>query len=76
MSRWTSPDGHTVEVITLSGTGSADRDGQWLRVTRRAPAGRLLVVQVRTPAELAGLGVDLAALTEAGTEDSDLTLAA
>jgi hypothetical protein len=67
--RWITPGGVRVDVITLSGVtkGSTRRrttesrgDGQWLRVC--GPLG--YVGQVRTPAELAGLGVDVADLTE------------
>ena len=71
ITRWVTPDGGRVDVITLSGTVPANSrlrhagergDGQWLRVT--GPAGNY-AGQVRTPAELAGLGVDLAGLTPA-----------
>jgi hypothetical protein len=69
-ARWITPDGVTVDVITLAGTSrgggrlrdtGARGDGQWLRVTGSQGnyAG-----QVRTPAELAKLGVTLADLTE------------
>jgi hypothetical protein len=69
-ARWTTPDGARVDVITLAGTsrgGDRVRDtgargnGQWLRVT--GPQGNY-AGQVRTPAELAKLGVTLTDLTE------------
>jgi hypothetical protein len=53
-------DGSTVvEVVRLSCTNG--RDGEWIRVRRHG----FYVGSVRTVAELAGLGVDLAELREA-----------
>ena len=60
--RWEAPGGLRVETVSLSLTGTGG-DGTWLRVTRGGVGGRMLVGQVRTPAGLAGLGVDLAELT-------------
>jgi hypothetical protein len=62
MTRYSTPDGGRVDVITLTGTGR-DEDGQWLRVT--GPHGNH-VGQVRTAGELAGLGVSLADMRETG----------
>jgi len=59
MTRYSTPDGGRVDVITLTGTGR-DEDGQWLRVT--GPHGNY-AGQVRTAAELHTLGIDLASLT-------------
>ena len=68
-SRWNHPDGARVDVITLTGTSKAsprsrpygeNGDGQWLRVT--GPHGNY-AGQVRSPAELTALGIDLASLT-------------
>ena len=66
MSRWETPAGLRVETVSYSLT-SDGRDGDWLRVSRSTPAcgGRMTVGEVRTPAELAGLGVDLAEMTAA-----------
>jgi len=69
VTRYRTRDGGRVDVITLTGTSPAagralpygdNGDGQWLRVT--GPAGNH-VGQVRTPAELPALGIDLASLT-------------
>jgi hypothetical protein len=55
-----SSDGSTVvEVVRLSCTNG--RDGEWLRVRRHG----FHIGSVRSVAELAGLGVDLAELHEA-----------
>jgi hypothetical protein len=48
----------TVETIWLSATDG--RDGDWLRVQRHG----YHVADVRTVAELAGLGIELADLSE------------
>jgi hypothetical protein len=58
MTRYSTPDGGRVDVITLTGTGR-DEDGQWLRVT--GPHGEAKGM-VRTPAELAGMGISEAEL--------------
>jgi hypothetical protein len=58
--KFRTPDGSVVEEISLTQTGT-HQDGKWLRVT--GPTG-LFVGQVRTVPELAGLGIDLAELTE------------
>jgi len=52
------PAGMRVDVITLTATGSGT-DGQWIRVTH--PNG-ISAGQCRTPAGLAALGINLAAL--------------
>jgi hypothetical protein len=46
-----------IVVIALTATGTG-RDGDWLRVSRHG----MHVADVRTVAELAGLGIDLADL--------------
>jgi hypothetical protein len=60
MSAWHTPDGHKVEPVTRSWARDG-KNGQWLRVT--GPKGHR-VGQVRTPAELATLGINLAELEE------------
>jgi hypothetical protein len=58
--RCVSKDGTvTVETIRLSGSGG--RDGEWLRVKRHG----YHVADVRTVAELSGLGIDLADMRQA-----------
>jgi len=69
-TRWVTPDGGRVDVITLTGAGKSSTrtrtseaeqgDGDWLRVT--GPHGNY-AGQVRTAAELHTLGIDLASLT-------------
>lgn len=68
-TRWVTPDGARVDVITLTGTSEAGGtrrngeecgDGQWLRVT--GPRGNY-AGKTRTPTGLARLGIDLAGLT-------------
>ncbi len=62
MARLISSDGTTVvETVRLAGTGTG-HDGEWIRVTRHGFHGG----DVRTPDQLAGLGVDLADFTEVG----------
>jgi hypothetical protein len=58
MTRYTTPAGARVDVITrrLTGTGG---DGQWYRVT--GPHGNY-AGETRTTDGLAGLGIDLAEL--------------
>ena len=58
MTRYTTPAGARVDVITLTHTGTGN-DGQWLRVTGVHGEAKGMV---RTPAELAGLGIDEAEL--------------
>jgi hypothetical protein len=58
--RLVSSDG-TVVVETIRLSGTSGRDGEWLRVKR----GGYHVADVRTVAELAELGIDLADLSEA-----------
>jgi hypothetical protein len=60
-TRWVTPAGGRVDVIVLAGTGRGE-DGAWLRVT--GPHGNY-AGQVRAPAGLAGLGVDIADLIPA-----------
>jgi hypothetical protein len=60
-TRFTTPDGARVDVITLSATGRGE-DGQWLRVTGRYGEVKGMV---RTPAELATIGISLEDLVEA-----------
>jgi hypothetical protein len=56
--RYMTGDGTTVvEVIRLTAAGNG-RDGEWLRVSRHGTH----VADVRTVAELAGLGIELANL--------------
>jgi hypothetical protein len=59
--KWRAPDGRTIETITLSQTSDPDDAGHWLYVTY--PGGRY-AERVRSPAGLAGLGIDLAELQE------------
>jgi len=68
-TRWVTPDGGRVDVITLTGAGKSSTrtrtseaeqgDGDWLRVT--GPHGNY-AGQVRTPAELGQFGISLADL--------------
>jgi len=59
--RYVTGDGTTmVGVITLSFSGNG-RNGEWLRVSRHGTH----IADVRTVAELAGLGIDLADLQAA-----------
>lgn len=71
-TRWVTPDGGRVDVITLTGTSKSSArtrttddnhgDGQWLRVT--GPHGNY-AGKVRTPAELGQFGINLADLRPA-----------
>jgi hypothetical protein len=58
MTRYTTPAGARVDVITRSLTGTG-RDGQWYRVT--GPHGDY-AGEARTTDGLAALGIDLAEL--------------
>lgn len=59
--RWRAPDGTVIDAITVTGSGRVGGDGEFLRV--RWPNSRHRAL-LRSVAELAALGIDLAELAE------------